>query len=63
MNPLDTTNGRIERVLADLAQLIEWAYADAEASQESGSHYQAHNDQVRASSLMQAKQIIEGCRR
>lgn len=51
MDEVDTTNGRLARVIADVEQLIEWAKADTEASYEAGAVEQAEADLHRAGVL------------
>ena len=60
---IDTTNGRLTRVLADIDQLIAWAEADRDASRETGADYQAKGDAQRLTRLRRARRQLEICGR
>jgi len=60
---LDTTNGRLARVLSDIEQLMVWALADYEASKENGYRDQAAHDRQRVRLLQQAQDCLTSIRR
>lgn len=59
----DTTNGRIDKVLASIATLIEWAESDAQHAAESGAPATARDDRRRLRDLVKAEALIERCKR
>lgn len=63
METIDTTNGRLARVLADLDELINWARADAEHSAESGADAQSADDSARVRVLETARQYVRMAQR
>ena len=63
MDRSETTNSKIDAVLADLETLIAWAEADAQTSYESGSPQQAYEDRKRAARLRRAADYVGASRR
>lgn len=63
MDILDTTNGRLARVRSDLADLIGWADADAEASNEADAKEQRRQDRWRGKRLRKALAALTDCER
>lgn len=60
MEDIDSTNGRLARVLSDIDQLIAWAEADREASYAAHANDQAEHHARNVSLLHMAKHTLKG---
>lgn len=61
--PRETTNERIDRILADLREMVGWAQADAEHSRENGADEQATDDLIRRKQLEIVIARLDECRK
>lgn len=59
----ETTNGKIQEVLAELRVLADWADADAQHAAENDARETAKDDRCRARELRRAIDIVAKCSR
>jgi ribosomal protein L17 len=63
MEPIETTNGKLAKVRADIEELIDWAWADADHATENDAPDTAEDDKQRAKLLHQALKLLHECER
>jgi hypothetical protein len=63
MKTIETTNGRLAKVRADIKELIDWAWADADHAAENDAPDTAEDDKQRARLLHQALKLLDKCER
>lgn len=63
MHTVETTNGKLDAVIADIRVLINWALADSEHAAENDAPETAKDDKRRARILSKAIVALQAARR
>jgi len=58
-----TTNNQLDMIEKLLREILDWAYADLEASSNTRSYDQAAQDKIRVSKIERVLVLLDGCRK